>query len=131
MEFFCPFEPTFTLCTQLWDSLTYCLFGQKHEDLLSSKRAQLLWWSSGMMLTQSVRHQCSISHWGIEFSCSLGHTITVQKLHIWYYICIIYVQRQIETTMSSCLCSSVAEKNWWLLANWHLTMQNSIRYLYL
>ena len=30
--------------------------------------------------------QCSISHWGIEFSCSLEHTITVLKLHMILHI---------------------------------------------
>ena len=40
--------------------------------------------------------QCSISHWGIEFSCSLEHTITVQKLHMILHISSI---KRAESTM--------------------------------
>ena len=38
-DLFCPSEPTVTITigTQLQDSLTCCLFGQKHEDMISSK----------------------------------------------------------------------------------------------
>ena len=36
-NFFCLVKPTITFGTKLWDSFTYCLFGQNHENTLSQK----------------------------------------------------------------------------------------------
>ena len=60
--------------TKLWDSLIYCLFGQKRG---KSHRRQLSWWPRSMMLTQNVRDQ------GIEFFCLSKSTVTRQLSYLW------------------------------------------------
>ena len=89
IRFCCLGEPTVTFDTQLLDSLTYCLFGQKCEDMFSRGRGhkshgrQLPWWSSSMMLTWNVRDCGLIPYWDTTVFLSVGTHCYIFDLNIY------------------------------------------------